>query len=423
MAYTTVRGAEPEMRNVKLGNIVFPKTVPLRDPQRTMKALEWHGNKKVTVANKPRPLVTEPKDAIIQITSTTICGSDLHLYHHEFSGLKGGDVLGHEFMGTVEAVGDQVKNLKPGDRVVVSAVIADGTCTFCQKGEFSLCESTNPSKEMEALYGDRIAGIFGYSHLLGGYDGGQAEFARVPYADVNCLKVPEKLRDEQVLFLSDIACTGWHANVLGEVKEGDTVAIWGLGPVGMMAAMWAKFRGAKRVIGIDNIPDRLFTASTKLGIETINFNETNPVHKLKEMIHNGPDVCIDAVGFRYSKGLLHSVQRAVRLETDTPEVLTECIMSCKKGGIVSIVGDYYSLSNGFPIGAAMEKGLTMRGSQVYVQKYWKELLGHIESGKVDPTFVISHHMPLEKADEAYEMFDKKEALKIILKPSSTVSSR
>jgi threonine dehydrogenase-like Zn-dependent dehydrogenase len=267
---------------------------------------------------------------------------------------------------------------------------------------------------MDEMYGDRLAGIFGYSHLLGGFDGGQAEYVRVPLADNNLLQVPDHLKDEQVLFLSDIVCTGWHANELAEVSRGDTVCVWGLGPVGQMVCMWAKFRGASRVIGIDNLIDRLRLAESK-GIETINFSEKDTVTTIKQMIPGGPDVVIEAVGFRFPKSLSHKVQRGIYSETDAPDILTECIKSVKLGGRMAVVGDYYSTANNFPIGALMEKGLTFRGSQVFVQKYWKELLGYIEQGKVDPTFVISHYMPLEKGDEAYKLFDKKETMKIILK--------
>jgi len=222
-----------------------------------MRAVEWQGTKNVKVVHRPKPLVTDPTDAVLRITSSTICGSDLHLYHNEFSGMQKGDVLGHEFMGIVESVGSGVKDIKVGDRVVASAVIADGICNYCKMGLFSCCDGTNPSKQMEKLYGHRTAGLFGYSHLTGGYEGGQAEFVRIPFADVNLLKIPQGLPDEKVLFLSDIASTGWHATELGEVKAGQTVAIWGAGPVGLMACMWSKYRGATKIILIDAVESRL----------------------------------------------------------------------------------------------------------------------------------------------------------------------
>jgi len=272
---------------------------------------------------------------------------------------------------------------------------------------------------MEKMYGHRTGALFGYSQLTGAYDGGQAEFARVPFADVNCLKITSDLPDEKVLFLSDIVCTGWHANELGNVKEGDIVAIWGCGPIGLMAGMWAKFRGAKRILMIDAVPERLMMAKQKLGAEIIDFTKTDVIKEIQTLVPGGPDVAIDAVGFRFPKTLLHKFQRAFKLETDVPTVLTEAITTVRKAGTVSIVGDYIAYSNQFPIGAMMEKGLTMRGGQVFVQKYWKELLGYIEQGKVDPTFVITHVMPLEHAAQAYKLFDAKEngMIKVILKTS------
>jgi len=398
--------------------IKFPRVTPLRDPNITMRALEWDGKGSVRIVNKNKPLITEPTDAIIRITTTTICGSDLHLYHNEFSGLHQGDILGHEFMGIVDDVGNEVQNLKKGDRVVVSAVITCGKCYYCKNNMFSCCDTTNPSKEMEQLYGHRTAGLFGYSHLTGGYDGGQAEFARVPLADNNCLKVPDNLPDEKVLMLSDVISTAYHATELGQVQAGQTVAIWGCGPVGLMAVKWAKFKGASRVIAIDGYDYRLEVAKQQ-GAETINFTEKDVVKTIHEICPNGPDVCIDCVGFRFPKSLLHKFQRALRLETDTPEVLHECIISCRKGGHISVIGDYYAFSNQFPIGAFMEKSLTMSGGQVFVQKYWKYILGLIEKGEFDPTFIITHVMPLEDAAKAYRMFDEKEdnAIKILLKPN------
>jgi threonine dehydrogenase-like Zn-dependent dehydrogenase len=276
---------------------------------------------------------------------------------------------------------------------------------------------------MDELYGNRIGGAFGYTHLLGGYEGGQAQFVRVPYADFNCLKVPPTLPDEKVLFLSDIACTGWHANELAGVSKGHRVAIWGLGPVGLMAAMWAKFRGASEVFGIDAVPSRLDKAS-QIGIRVIDFSKEDTISTLKKLCPGGPDISIDAVGFRFPKSLLHKMERMMKLETDAPEILTECITCTRKHGVVSVVGDYYYKSNAFPIGAFMEKALTMVSGQVFVQKYWKELLGYIEQGKVDPTFVITHRMPLERSPEAYRIFDRKEdgAVKIILKPGEVPQS-
>jgi threonine dehydrogenase-like Zn-dependent dehydrogenase len=398
--------------------IKFPSTVSVKDPHNNMYAAVYYGSKDIRVESVPRPLITDPGDAIIRITLSTICGSDLHFYNGAVPGMEKGDILGHECMGIVESVGSSCSKLKVGDRVVVSAVIADGTCFYCQSGLYSLCEVTNPSKEMEQLYGHRIAGVFGYSHLTGGYEGGQAEYIRVPYADFNCLKISKDLPDDKVLFLSDIVCTGWHANELGGVTEGCTVAIWGCGPVGLMAGMWAKFRKADKVIMIDDVEYRLKFAKEKLGVDTINFKEIDVKEAMDKLLPHGPDVCIDCVGFRGTKSVLHKVQKTLKLETDTPEVLNEAIRCVRKGGTISVIGDYFQSSNNFLIGALMEKGITMRGSQVFVQRYWKQLLGYIEQGLVDPTFLVTHKMPLREASEGYRMFDQKEdnAIKILLVP-------
>jgi len=325
--------------------------------------------------------------------------------------------LGHEPMGIVTSVGPTVKDLKVGDRVVVSAVITEGECWYCKNGFPSWCECTNPSKQMEEIYGHRLAGVLGYSELLGGYDGGQAEYVRVPYADLNCLKIPEGVPDEKVLFLSDIMCTGWHGNELGAVGPGQIVAIWGCGPVGLMAAMWAKFRGASRIIVIDKEGYRLDVAKAQFNCEIINASSVDVIQTMKTICPGGPDVAIECVGFRFPQSLVHKVERLLRAETDSPEILTQCITCLRKGGTLAIIGDYYNLANQFPVGAMMEKGIVVRGGQVFVQRYWKYLLQLVLDNKVDPTFVISHTKPLEEAAEAYKMFDRHEnnALKIILK--------
>jgi len=401
----------------------YPTTQYKGDPSQKMIAAQWFGAEDVRPMHVPKPMITDPTDAIVRITSTTICGSDLHMYLHEVKEMDKGFILGHEFMGIIEQVGPDVKEVKQGDRVVVSAVIADGCCFYCKNGWYSCCDNTNPNKEVEKLYGQRLSGIFGYSRLTGGYPGGQAEYARIPIADFNCLKVPSSLPDEKVLFLSDIACTGWHANEFGQVSPGQTVAIWGCGPVGLMATMWAKFRGASRVIVIDNVPVRLDLATKKLGAETINFDKCDVVETLKQMCPHGPDVCIETAGFRFPKSTSQKVQRTTGIETDSSDILREMIISCRKAGNIAIIGDYFKDTNQFPIGAMMEKGLTVKGSQVYVQKYWKQLLGYIERGLVDPSFIITHTMPLEKIDEAYKMFNKKldNCIKVLIKPSMTQS--
>jgi len=405
--------------------IPCPTIQSKKDPTRMMKAVEWHGNAVIKVVDRPRPMITDPKDCVLRVTSTTICGSDLHLYHSEMKGMEKGDVLGHEFMGIVESVGPEVKNLKVGDRVVSSFCISCGSCEYCKKGLVTSCDTTNPSKVMETMYGHRTAGLFGYSHLTGGYDGGQAEFVRIPFADQNTLKITGKKDDEYYLFLSDVLCTGFHACEMAEIKAGDTVVVWGCGPVGLAAQMWAKYKGASRVIAVDGVDYRLKIASKTLGCETIDYRNEDVLKTIQKIAPGGPDCVIDAVGFRFPKTLLHKLERAVKLETDSPQILNECIYSVKKGGVVSIIGDYIGFANHFPIGALMEKGLTMRGSQAPVHKYWKQLLELIESGKVDPTFLISHRMDLNEAAEAYRIFDEKEdeALKIVLKPrtASTTS--
>jgi len=340
----------------------FPSFKAKTDPLLTHNALELHGNKTVKLnPNRPKPVVTDPDDCVVRVTNTTICGSDLHLYHHEFQGLPKGYVLGHESMGIVESLGPNVKSLNVGDRVVVSAVIAEGDCWYCKNGFYSWCEGTNASGKMEEVYGHRIAGVFGYSELLGGYDGGQADYLRVPFADMNCLKIPAGVSDEKVLFLSDILCTSWHANELAAVSKGQTVAIWGAGPVGLLAAMWAKFRGAARVIIIDKLNYRLVVAQSRLNCDVIDASVTNVVEAMHQICPGGPDVALECVGFRFPESIVHKMERLLRAETDTPEVLTQCITCLRKGGTLSIIGDYYMFSNQFPIGALMEKGIVVRG--------------------------------------------------------------
>eukprot|EP01125_Pyxidicula_operculata_P009882 TRINITY_DN3250_c0_g1_i3.p1 TRINITY_DN3250_c0_g1~~TRINITY_DN3250_c0_g1_i3.p1 ORF type:complete len:357 (-),score=40.64 TRINITY_DN3250_c0_g1_i3:283-1353(-) len=343
-------------------------TQPSTDPKRSMRAVEWHGSKDIRVGTKPRPIVTDTKDVIVKVTSCTICGSDLHLYHNEIPQMKSGDILGHECMGVVESVGKEVTKIKVGDRVVVSAVIADGTCEYCQKGMYSLCDNTNPSGTQAFMFGgQRTAGLFGYSHLMGGYPGGQAEYIRVPFGDVNCLQIPKDLPDEKFLFLSDVLCTAWHACELGNVSKGDTVAIWGCGPIGLTAAVWSKIRGASKIIVIDSIQYRLDMARSQTDCDVINFSDGTDVRKaVLDLIPGGPNVCIDAVGFRYAKSITHRLEKLVRAETDAIDSLSEAIYACRKGGRVVMIGDYIGLANHFPVGPAMEKGLTLVGSQVPV---------------------------------------------------------
>jgi threonine dehydrogenase-like Zn-dependent dehydrogenase len=390
-----------------------------------MRALTWHGKHDVRVENVPDPQLINPRDAIIKITSTAICGSDLHLYDHYIPRMKAGDVLGHEFMGEVVEVGYGNKKLKVGDRVVVPFVIACGKCFFCEHQQFAACDNSNPadSADMsEEVYGYPMTGAFGYSHLTGGYAGGQAEYARVPFSDVGPIVIPEGLDDDRVLFLSDILPTGWMAAENCEIESGDTVAIWGCGPVGLFAIQSALVQGARRVIAVDHHPRRLDLAKS-LGADVINFEEVNVREALVEMTGGiGPDACIDAVGME-SHGfaidnVLDHAKAAVKLVTDRPHALRQILLACRKGGRVSIPGVYGGFADKFPIGALMEKGLTIKTGQTHVQRYTQKLLDMIVSGELDTTFLISHRLPLEQAAHGYKIFKEQqnEVTKVVLKP-------
>lgn len=418
----------------KLDPHVNPKTeTPLSTTPQALKsdtqkmlACQWHGKEDIRVMEVPKPLVTQPTDCVVRVTTASICGSDLHLYYNQVPGvgvMHEGDILGHESMGVVESVGPGVQNLKVGDRVVVSCVIACGNCEYCKRQEFSCCDTTNPSGQMEKLYGHRTASLFGYSHLTGAYDGGQAEFIRVPFADFNCLKVTDRLSDEQVIFLSDVLCTGWHGCELAEVSPGQTVAVWGCGPIGLACMAWCRFRGATNIIAIDDVPYRLAYAKERLGASIINFKEADVTKTIAKLCPGGPDVCIDCAGFRFPTSMLHKVERALHLETDALDIIDQMVTVCRKAGKIGLIGDYFGYGNHFPIGGFMEKGLTMRGGQVFVHKYWKQLLSYIEEGKFDPTFLISHTMPLERGGEAYRIFGHQQdnSVKILLKPNMAVS--
>jgi len=395
--------------------------IPLFDESRTMHALAWHGKKSVKYVEKPVPKISDPRDIVLKITATTICGSDLHLYSGNMMNMKDGDILGHEFMGIIEDVGAAVKKFQVGQRVVVAFDIACGTCDYCKRQEYTGCDTTNPSRVMESLYGHRTAALYGYSHMTGGVPGGQAEYVRVPFADVNCLLIPPGLPDEKVLYLSDVVPTALHAVEMGEVKKGSTVGIWGLGPIGLMAAKWAQIKGASRVIGIDCIPERLALAKNYLKIETINYKEEDTLKALERMIPGGLDCGIEAAGFEYAKTMLHKVERAVGLETDTADILSEIITAVRKFGVVSIIGVYSGTANHFPIGAMMEKGLTVRGGQSPTQKYWDYCLDLIKKGEIDPTFMISHKATLAAGPELYEQFYNRTdgVIKVFLRPSGS----
>jgi len=390
-----------------------------------VKALTWQGNYKVRVENVPDPILLNPDDAIIQVTSTAICGSDLHLYDGFIPSMMAGDILGHEFMGEVVEVGPQVKKLKVGDRVVVPFPIACGKCWFCQTGLYSACDNSNPKAALaEAMYGHATAGIFGYSHLMGGYAGGQAEYVRVPYADVGPLIIEDGLSDEQVLFLSDILPTGYMAAEQGGVKPGMVVAVWGCGPVGQFAIQCARLMGAEKIIAIDRVRERLEMARTYGKAQIINFDEDKDVvEALKEMTAGrGPDVCIDAVGMEAHvagiEGVVDRAKQAVKIETDRPAVLRQAIQACRKGGTVSLAGVYGGFLDTVPFGAAVNKGLTFRMGQTHVHRYMRPLLEHIQSGAIDPSFIVTHRLSLDDAPHAYEIFKDKEdeCVKVVLKP-------
>lgn len=389
-----------------------------------MKALTWHGTGDVRIENVPDPQIQDPRDAIVRITSTAICGSDLHLYDGLMPTMERGDVLGHEPMGVVEEVGSAVSNIKPGDRVVVPFTISCGSCSFCQQGLFSLCDTSNPNAELaRKAMGQSPAGLFGYSHMLGGFQGGQAEYLRVPFADVGPIKVPESLSDEQVLFLSDIFPTGYMAAENAEIAPGDTVAVWGCGPVAQFAIQSAWLLGAGRVIAIDRVPERLQMAETYGKAETINYEKEDVYDRLMEMTKGrGPDRCIDAVGSEAHatgmSGAYDRVKQSVMLESDRPHALRDAIMCCRKGGTISVPGVYIGFADKIPLGAFMNKALTIKTGQTHVQRYTAPLLARIEAGEIDLRFVITHRVPLEEGPAMYKTFRDKEdgCIKVVLKP-------
>jgi threonine dehydrogenase-like Zn-dependent dehydrogenase len=389
-----------------------------------MRALTWHGKHDVRMETVPDPQIVNPRDAVIKVTSTAICGSDLHLYDSYIPTLHRGDILGHEFMGEVVETGPG-STLRKGQRVVVPFVIACGKCFFCEHQQYSACDNSNPADKAdmsEILYGYPMTGAFGYSHLTGGYAGGQAEYVRVPYSDVGPIVVPDGLEDDKVLFLSDILPTGWMAAENCEIQPGDTIAVWGCGPVGQFAIQSAFVMGAHRVIAIDHHPHRLELAKS-MGAEALNYHEVKVREALTEMTGGiGPDAVIDAVGME-SHGfsldnMVDAFKTSVKLGTDRTHVLREVIMACRKGGRVSIPGVYGGMADKFPIGALMEKGLTVKTGQTHVQKYTRQLLEMIGEGKIDTTYIISHRLPLEDAPKGYKMFKEQqnEVTKVVLKP-------
>lgn len=389
-----------------------------------MRALCWHGKKDIRCETVPDPGIEHPRDAIIKMSCCAICGSDLHLFGGFMMGMKAGDIVGHEFMGEVVEVGRDNKALKVGDRVVVPFTITCGECEQCRRGNFSVCERSNRNKDLaDKAFGHATAGLYGYSHLTGGYPGGQAEYIRVPFADCGPVKVPDRLSDEQVLFLGDIFPTGWQAAVQCDIQPTDTVAIWGAGPVGQFAVRSAILLGARQVVVIDRVPERLAMAAAG-GAVTINFDKESVLDRLQELTQGkGPEKCIDAVGMeshatRSLDALYDRAKQAVMLETDRPHVLREMIYVCRPAGILSIPGVYGGLVDKLPMGALMNKGLTVRTGQTHVGRWTHDLLRRIEEGQIDPSFVVTHRGRLEDGPALYETFRDKHdgCIKVVLTP-------
>jgi len=390
-----------------------------------MKALRWHGKGDVRVDRVSDPEIINPKDAIVRVTRTAICGSDLHLYGGFIPTMKEGDILGHEFMGEIVDIGKSVRNLRVGDRVLVPFTISCGACHSCKDDLWSLCENTNPNAWMaETMWGHSGAGIFGYSHMLGGYSGGQAEYVRVPFAEVGCVKIESDIDDERVLFLTDIFPTGYMAAEACNIQRGDVVAVFGCGPVGQFAIKSAFMLGAERVIAVDRFPERLEMAQRASGAEIVNYERENVLEVLDELTGGrGPDSCIDAVGMEAHgsdfTGLYDRVKQAARLQTDRPTALRYAIMACRGGGTVSTPGVYGGLLDKVPFGAVFAKGLTIKTGQTHMHRYMRPLLARVEAGEIDPSFVITHRLMLDDAPQAYEMFRDKEhgCIKVVMQPS------
>jgi threonine dehydrogenase-like Zn-dependent dehydrogenase len=379
-----------------------------------MRALCWYGKHDVRLETVPDPKILNPRDAIVRITTTAICGSDLHLYDGYIPTMMRGDILGHEFMGEVVETGARVTNLKAGDRVVVPFPISCGNCFFCKSELWSLCDNSNPNAKMlELMYGSGGAALYGYSHLYGGYAGGQAEYVRVPFADVGPIKIENGMSDEKVLFLSDIFPTGYMAAENCGIQHGDTVAVWGAGPVGQFAVQSAFLLGAERVIVIDRFPERLELAQKNSRAEILNYEEGSVVEKLKFMTgNNGPDHCIDAVGMEAhghtADAIYDKIKQMVRIEMDRANVMRQAIQACRKGGTVSLPGVYGGFIDKVPMGAAFAKGLTFKMGQTHVHRYLRPLLQRIERGEIDPSYIISHRLKLSDGPAAYEIWRKKE---------------
>lgn len=386
-------------------------TQPLRSPE-MMKAITYGGKRNMKVDFVQRPMITHPEDVLIKTTAVTICsGSDGHIYAGEIPGVESGFVIGHEAMGVIIETGADVKNLKVGDRCVICFDIACGKCEHCQKEQYTGCETTNSSKLADKFYGHAPAGLFGYGKLLGEHMGSQAEFVRVPFGDVNCFKIPDDVPDEKALYLSDVLCTSLCAVDMGKVSSDDTVAIWGLGPIGLCTARWCQIKGAKRIVGIDSVPERLSLAMNSLGIEVIDRSDMKSQQLCDELLQLEPkgfSVCVEAVGFRFPVTTKHKVARALNLETDTADIIDECLTCLKPYGIVSIVGDYAGYANMFPVGKIMFAAATVSSRQANCQKYVPYALEKIRDGTFDPTFMISHRIAFDDIPLAYEKLHKKE---------------
>jgi threonine dehydrogenase-like Zn-dependent dehydrogenase len=390
----------------------------------TMRALCYHGKNDIRCDTVPDPVIEHPRDAIVKVSSCAICGSDLHLYNGFIPGMKAGDIIGHEFMGEVMEVGSENRKLKVGDRVVVPFTIVCGECDQCRRQNFSVCERTNRNKQLaDTAFGHSTAGLFGYTHLTGGYPGGQAEYVRVPFADVAPVKVPGNLSDEQVLFLGDILPTGWQAAQQCDIEATDTVAVWGAGPVGQFAIRSAILLGAEQVIAIDNVPERLSMAEAG-GATVINFDEESVVERLNDLTDGkGPEKCIDAVGLeahatRSLDSMYDRIKQAAMLESDRPHVLREMFYVCRPAGTISIPGVYGGLADKLPFGAVMNKGLTIKTGQTHVNRWTDDLLNRVMDGQIDPSFVITHTAGLEDGPQMYKTFRDKEdgCIKVVLKP-------
>lgn len=387
-------------------------TAPGYKPGETnMHALTWHGKRDVRVSSVAKPTITDPTDIVIKTTGATVCGSDLHLYHGDIPDLEKGEILGHEGVGIVDQVGAQITKFKVGDRVVASFSVACGSCQHCKDQQFTMCDRTNKSGKMEQLYGQKLGGILGYSHLLGGYAGTQAEYFRVPFGDINCFHLPDEVPDEKALLLADVSLTAYHSVVDIGFKEGETAAIWGAGPIGQLIAQWlTKVFGAKKVILIDNVAPRLQWAKDRLPIEVINFDHTGQVaEEIMKKVPGGVDVSFDAAGFRYSKSFLHRAMQTLSLEIDTPETLNEAIRATRKCGRISVIADYVGVCGGFLIGALMEKAITLKGNgQAPVQRYMDKVVAeYIVPGKFDPTLILTHRFTFDDVAKAYKSFDQK----------------